>query len=64
VGELGDLAFEAFGDVGQRLLVGPFIHLGGFILQVRGRVRLFLGHGRDYHTLADNISSVRRRWLR
>ena len=31
----GDLAFEAFGDVGQCLLVGPFIGLGGFILQAQ-----------------------------
>ena len=31
----GDLAFEAFGDVGQCLLVGPFIHLGGLILQAQ-----------------------------
>ena len=32
---LGDLAFEAFGNVGQCLLVGPLIHLGGFILQAQ-----------------------------
>ena len=31
----GDLAFEAFGDVGQCLLVGPFIDLGGFVMQAQ-----------------------------
>ena len=29
------LALEAFGDVGQCLLVGPLVHLGGFILQAQ-----------------------------
>ena len=31
----GDLAFEAFGNGGQCLLEGPFIHLAGFILQAQ-----------------------------